>query len=79
MYSIDGIPLQNPTYGWRLKFAGTNPWSPRSNTLVDFNSSGRDGTIQVRGYIATPTIPLVIDSPSPTWTTCGSCCGSARS
>lgn len=63
MYSIDGVPLQNSTYGWRLKREGTNPWGPRSRSLIDFNSSGRDGTVQVRGFVATPTVPLVVDSP----------------
>lgn len=63
MYSIDGVALKNPTYGWRVKLAGTNPFGGRSNNLADFNASGRDGTVQVRGFIATPTITLVIDTP----------------
>lgn len=62
MYSIDGVALHNPTYGWRFK-QPSNPWSGVSRQLVDFNSSGRDGTIQVRGYSTTPTITLVVDTP----------------
>lgn len=64
MYSIDGVALQNPTYGWRLKLGGTNPWAGRAQSLVDFNASGRDGTVQVRGFVTTPTVTLVVDSPA---------------
>ncbi len=63
MYSIDGVPLKNSTYGWRVKRDGSNPFAPISRALVDFNTSGRDGTVQVRGFTATPTITLVITTP----------------
>lgn len=62
MYSIDGIPLKNTTYGWRLK-AGSNPFTGTARQLVDFNTSGRDGTVQVRGFTATPTVTLQVTSP----------------
>lgn len=65
MYSIDGIPLKNSTYGWRLKM-GSNPFTSISRSLVDFNASGRDGTVQVRGFSATPTITLQVTS-NLTW------------
>jgi hypothetical protein len=65
VYSIDGIPLHNPAYSWRVKQA-TKPLTPQSHTLTDFNASGRDGTIQVRGYIATPTVTVVVTTGG-TW------------
>lgn len=61
MYSIDGIALDNTAYGWRVKQA-TKPLTPQSHELLDFQASGRDGTIQVRGHISTPTVTLVVTS-----------------
>ncbi len=63
MYSLDGVALQNPTYRWRLKLNGTNPFVPISRSLVDFNASNRDGTVQVRGFTTTPTVTLVVTTP----------------
>lgn len=62
MYSIDGVPLQNPGLGWRFK-RGSEPWVSRSFNRADFNAANRDGTVSVRGNIATPTLTLVVQAP----------------
>ncbi len=62
MYSIDGVPLQNPALGWRLKRT-SEPRVSRSSHRADFNAANRDGTISVRGSLATPTVTLTVSSP----------------
>lgn len=63
MYSIDGVPLQNSVYGWRFK-QPSNPASGISKQVADLNASGRDGTVQVRGFMAAPTVTLIVDTPA---------------
>lgn len=65
MYSLDGVPLQNPAYGWRLKRA-SEPYTQLTQDIADFNSSNRDGTIDVRGRLTTPTLTLVVTAPQAT-------------
>lgn len=62
MYALDGVPLQNSTYGWRFK-RSSEPKVARSVDRADFNASNRDGTTVVRGHLATPTLPLTVSSP----------------
>lgn len=62
MYSLDGVALANPTYGWRFKRA-SEPWIGRSLDRPDLNASNRDGTVKVRGHVTTPTFPLTVTAP----------------
>lgn len=63
MYSIDGVPLQNPTYGWRFK-RSSEPLVSRSIGRADFNAANRDGSLSVRGRVTTPTVTLVVSTPN---------------
>lgn len=65
MYSIDGVPLQNPGNGWRFKRT-SEPWVSRGHDRADFNASNRDGTLSVRGHVTTPTYTLVATAPGST-------------
>lgn len=65
MYSIDGVALQNPTYGWRFKLS-SEPWVSRGIDRPDFNASNRDGTIAVRGHVTTPALTIVARAPGST-------------
>lgn len=62
-YAIDNVSLTNGIYGWALEET-TSPYVPHSHSLVDFNTSGRDGTVQIRGFVSTPTITLSVTTPS---------------
>lgn len=65
MYSLDGVALANPTYGWSFK-RDSEPWVSRGLDRPDFNASNRDGTIAVRGHVTTPAVTLVVRAPDST-------------
>lgn len=62
MYSIDGVPLANPSLGWRFSRT-SEPGVSRTLSRPDFNAANRDGTISVRGHVSTPTVTLVARAP----------------
>jgi hypothetical protein len=63
MYSINGIPLDNPGFGWSLR-SPTQPLSSVTRERPSLQQAGRDGVVPGLGSTARPvTIPFVVATP----------------
>ncbi|TQL46668.1 hypothetical protein FB562_2192 [Homoserinimonas aerilata] len=62
MYSVNGIPLDNPTYGW--KFRGpSKPISEIIREVLALRVPGRDGVQTLPGTTAPVTLRLMVQTP----------------
>lgn len=60
MYSVNGIPLDNSDFGWRM-LRRSNPLNGVQKELVSVSVPGRNGVLQgIPAFKAAPTITLVI-------------------
>lgn len=62
MYAVNGVPLDNPNFGWQF-MAPSKPLSEFSAALESIVLSGRDGVEPLPGRIEAPVIPLVVRTP----------------
>jgi hypothetical protein len=63
MFSIDGVPLDNPTMGWSLR-SETESKSGRSFDRPSISGAGLDGVATgLRATVGPPIFPLVVESP----------------
>lgn len=63
MYSINGVPLDNPSMGWTFR-AQSKPLSAHTRDRQTLSAAGRDGVIQVPGATFGPVgLSLVVETP----------------
>lgn len=63
MYSINAVPLDNPTYGWVLLGAST-PLSNHGQALTNLRTPGRDGVVRGLPSTADPVpVSLLVETP----------------
>ncbi|GAA4176600.1 hypothetical protein [Gryllotalpicola koreensis] len=63
MYSVSGIPLDNPQFGWAL-LAPTKPIAELSRSLVTIATAGMDGVLpDIPASVDAPVLSLVVRTP----------------
>lgn len=62
MYSVNGVPLDNPARGWSLQ-AGSKPLSQLVREVTSLRLPGVHGTVQIPDSFASPTVPIVVRTP----------------
>lgn len=63
MYSINSVPLDNPSMGWTFR-AQSKPLSAHTRDRQTLSAAGRDGVIQVPGATFGPVgLSLVVETP----------------
>lgn len=63
MYSINAVPLDNPTYGWVLLGSST-PLSNHGQALSNLRTPGRDGVVRGLPSTADPVpLSLLVETP----------------
>lgn len=68
MYALNGIPLDNPTFGWRFR-APSKPLSDFTIPLSSLSIPNRDGYIDTPFAVAGPSLPLMVYTPRATMET----------
>lgn len=62
MYSLNGIPLDNPEYGWTLLEA-SSPLLAHSANRSRLQIPGRDGSVRLPATTDTPIMRLTVETP----------------
>lgn len=63
MYSVNGVPLANPTFGWVFR-APSKPLSDHAHDLQSLTVQGRDGVIAGLPGVTRPVVlPLMVQTP----------------
>lgn len=63
MYAVNGIPLDNPNFGWEF-LAPSKPLSEFTIALESITLPGRDGVEPLPGRVEAPVLPMVVRTPS---------------
>lgn len=62
-YSLNGVPFDNPTYGWIFR-ATSKPIAELSQALVSATRQGRHGVLSTApGVLDAPSLALVVQTP----------------
>lgn len=62
MYAVNGIPLDNPNFGWEF-LAPSKPLSEFTIALESIVLTGRDGVEPLGGRVEAPILPMVVRTP----------------
>lgn len=62
MPTIDTIPLNNPTFGWKHR-ATSEPLPSYENDLSDLKRAGRDGVVSIPGTTSPVMLRIVVQTP----------------